>query len=178
MALWAISLVYPYLRLVLNFEDNNTNILYYFTGYVGYFLLGYYINNHYRFKAWHLAVAAIIAIGVPLVFLKGNIKCDFYEVLWYLSLPVAMMSFSWFVIIQRIKVKREPSLLISASRLSFGIYLIHIFVMRDGIWNFSALQQLQSIIQISTIAISTFILSWLICWCISKLPFSKYIIGI
>lgn len=178
LALWAISLVYPYLRLVLNFEDNNTNILYYFTGYVGYFLLGYYINNHYRFKAWHLAVAAIIAIGVPIVFLKCNIKCDFYEVLWYLSLPVAMMSFSWFVIIQRIKVKREPSLLISASRLSFGIYLIHIFVMRDGIWNLSAIQQLQSIIQISTIAISTFILSWLICWCISKLPFSKYIIGI
>lgn len=178
LVLWAITLLYPYLKLWLDFEDDNTNILYYFTGYAGYFILGYYMKKMYQFKSWHIALCVIVAIVTPLAFMKSNIKFDFYEVLWYLSLPVAMMSFSWFALIQKIKVKKEPTLLLSASQLSFGIYLIHIFVMRDGIWKIGAIQQLPGIIQISTIAISTFIFSWFICWCISKLPFSKHIIGI
>lgn len=44
LCFWAVSLCYPILRLFVDINLSNTGILYYFSGYVGYFLLGYYLR--------------------------------------------------------------------------------------------------------------------------------------
>ena len=64
------------------------------------------------------------------------------------------------------------------SQLSFGVYLIHIAVMRYFIWNQSIIINIPShIAQTLIIFTLTTLISTLIVWLISKLPFAKYIIG-
>ena len=41
LVLWGVTLIYPYLEPILKINETNTGILYYFAGYVGYYLLGY-----------------------------------------------------------------------------------------------------------------------------------------
>lgn len=63
------------------------------------------------------------------------------------------------------------------ARLSFGIYLVHIFILREFLWNIDAISFLPYVLQIPVLTILTFGLSWGITALLSKLPFSKYIIG-
>ena len=62
-------------------------------------------------------------------------------------------------------------------KCSFGIYLIHIFVMRSILWEWSFLQNIGGPIQIILVTMLTFIGSLLITCLISYLPCAGYIIG-
>ena len=64
------------------------------------------------------------------------------------------------------------------SNLSFGIYLIHIFIMRDLLWRSGILDgignyYLQTFLSFAITAIT----SYLVIWLISYIPKSQYIIG-
>ena len=64
------------------------------------------------------------------------------------------------------------------ANLSFGIYLIHIFIMRYVLWECDFIQNMDSyIVQTITIAIIIFVLSAVFCYLISLLPFASSIIG-
>lgn len=177
LLLWAITLLYPYLSKFLIVNESNTGVLYYFTGYLGYFLLGYYLKNHYRYTIKHVLLAIAVAIIVPVTLYCSAIEVDFYTMLWYLSLPVALMAFCWFVVINKCPNKKI-AIINEVSKLSFGIYLIHIFIMRNVLWRASLIIELPGVIQIPVVMISTLVLSFLVVKLISRLPFSKYIIGV
>ena len=175
--LWVITLLYPYLERGLIINESHTGILYYFSGYLGYFLLGFYLKNHYKDDVKHVILAILVAIIVPTCLHVGEIEFDFYRMLWYLSLPVALMAFSWFVIISKCP-NRKVELISEISKLSFGIYLIHIFVMRNILYNIELIRDMPGLVQIPVVSISTFIISFCVVWLISRLPYSKYIIGV
>ena len=177
LLLWAITLVYPYLRLVLKSDESDTGILYYFAGYAGYFLLGYYLYCYYRYKMWHVVAALAVCVMIPVILYGGHFEYDFYSMLWYLSLPVASMAFGWFVIINKMPVHSNV-LIEQASKLSFGVYFVHIFILRGVLWHVDMICGLPGIIQILVLAISTLVISYFVSWLISKLPLSKYIIGV
>lgn len=177
LLLWAITLVYPYLSLWLHINESNSGLLYYFSGYLGYYVLGFYLKHHYKYCLWHVIVALLIAAVTPMALLSSGIEYDFYKVLWYLSLPVAMMAFVLFVLIMQFPNKRM-STIGQISKLSFGIYFVHIFIMRRIIWNLDVVHSLPWMVQIPVIALSSFLLSLLMSWLISRLSFSKYIIGV
>ena len=177
LLLWCVTLLYPYLKLVLMINQSDTGILYYFAGYVGYFVLGYYLRHHYDYRLRHVIVAIAITVAVPLLLFTSGKEFDFYSVLWYLSLPVAMLAFVVYVLVMRCPNKRMESVGM-VSKLSFGIYFIHIFLMRNIIWNLDVVNQLPGLVQIPVIALTTFLTSLFLSWLISKLPFSKYIIGV
>lgn len=42
LVLWGATLIYPYLKPVLLINEGDTGLLYYFSGYGGYYVLGYY----------------------------------------------------------------------------------------------------------------------------------------
>ena len=176
LLLWGITLLYPYLCLVFKLDESNAGILYYFSGYVGYFVLGYYLRFHYHYRLWHVLAAIAVACLVPVVLYYSSIEYDFYSMLWYLSLPVALMAFCWYVLVNRLPNK-TINWISEAAKLSFGVYFIHILVMRYCIWHVEVICSLPGIIQIIAISTVTLLLSFLISWLISKLPFSKYIIG-
>ena len=177
LLIWAITLIYPYLSKVLIINENNTGVFYYFSGYLGYFLLGYYLQNIYRFRIIHVLLAIAVAIIVPVTLYCCSIDGDFYTMLWYLSLPVALMAFCWFVLINRCPNK-QIAIINEVSKLSFGIYLIHILIMRNVLWKVSVITELPGAIQIPTMMFLTFLLSFVAVWVLSRLTFSKYIIGV
>ncbi len=176
LLLWWVTLVYPYLGLWLHINDSVSGILYYFSGYVGYFILGYYLMRYYEFRLWHVVGAIAVAVIVPLILYSSGIEFDFCSLLWYLSLPVAMMAFVVFVLVMRIP-NQQMSIVGKISTLSFGIYFIHFFLIRRIIWNLDVIDNLPGLVQTPVITMSSFILSLLFSWLVSKCPFSKYVIG-
>lgn len=64
------------------------------------------------------------------------------------------------------------------SGLSFGIYLIHIFIMRTLLWNWDVITEIPNYyLQTAVVALFTFIGSYVVCKIISYLPYSQYVIG-
>ena len=177
LLLWAVTLIYPYLKLVLKINESDTGILYYFAGYAGYYLLGYYLYAYYRYKVWHVIAALAVYVMIPLILYGGAFEFDFYSMLWYLSLPVAAMAFVWFVLINKLPDFQSLSLG-QASKLSFGVYFVHIFILREVLWHLDMICDLPGVVQIVVLAMSTLVISYFVSWLISKLPFSKYIIGV
>lgn len=181
LILWTITLCYPWLKPLFNINESTTGILYYFTGYSGYLLLGYYLHHFHRNFSYKLIIFFIIfpftcMITYKSLVLKGNL----YEYFWYLSIFVVMMCIGWFGLIQKIAIKfnKISKIIIEFSNCCFGIYLMHIIVMRYFLWKFDfIIYAFGCIGQI----IITWLLTILICftstYIISKLPYSQYIIG-
>lgn len=188
LVLWGITLCFPFVRLFFEIPQGEGNILFYFSGYAGYFLLGYYLNENikktrYSYQKYYLlwAVGFAITFLPPIVCKVNHWAVDFYSLFWYLSIGVAAMCVGWFVILREVplfqKKNRITCIFADISRMSFGIYLIHIFIMRDILWNWNVLQSLSFVLQIPLCSILTFGVSYLIIKCVSKFSFSKYIIG-
>lgn len=182
LLLWAITLCYPYLKLFLNINETGTGILYYYSGYLGYFILGYYLRK-YALKINSLLMCALFAIAlvVPVALKATQMKVDFYSMFWYLSLFVAIMSAGWFVLFMRkgnTSNVRMRALVTNFSKCSFGIYLVHIFIMRRILWHCTWIQSIESyILQTIVIIVLTILFSWLVCYLISLLPIGQYLIG-
>lgn len=182
LTLWFITLLYPYIGLILRVNTNDTGLLYYFTGYAGYFLLGYYMSRYSLSFKWLLTLV-VFMLPLPALNKMFTWGLDFYSAFGYLSAPVAIMTVAWFVTIKTSMEKRKvkESLmkpLIMVSDLSFGIYLMHIFVMRTLLWNWSVIQSINNYyLQIFVVVVLTFIGTLVVCLIISKLSFSQYIIG-
>lgn len=178
LLLWIITQCYPYLSLFLEINSSNTGILYYFTGYAGYFLLGYYLNR-YPVSLKLLLLLAILMLPLPLLNKIFDWNLDFYSAFWYLSVPVAIMTATWFVALKRLCDTFVFNIRLSIiSNLSFGIYLIHIFIMRMLLWNWSIITEIPNYyLQTIIVAVFTFVGSYVVCRIISYIPYSQYIIG-
>lgn len=182
LGLWGISLCYPILSSFLSINQGTTGILYYFTGYAGYFILGSYLKKYPERISFKCIIPLMgIAILAPIICKIAQINVNFYEVFWYLSIFVVIQCVFWFQTITKLPLKfsnRIETMLTRISNLSFGIYLIHIFIMRYILWECDFIQNMNSyILQTVTIAVLTFVLSTIACYLISWLPFSAYVIG-
>ena len=178
LLLWMVTQCYPYLSLFLEINSSNTGILYYFTGYAGYFLLGYYLNRYPISLRWLLPLA-ILMLPLPLFNKVFHWNLDFYSVFWYLSAPVVIMTVAWFVGIKRLCETFVLNIRISRiSDLSFGIYLIHIFIIYILLWNWSVIKEIPNYyLQTVVVALLTFVGSYIVCRIISYMPYSQYLIG-
>lgn len=182
LSLWGISLCYPILSSCLSINQGNTGILYYFTGYAGYFILGHYLKKYPKRISFKYIIPWMgISILAPVICKIAHIQVNFYEVFWYLSIFVVIQCVFWFQFISKMKFHFNEWLeriSTKIANLSFGIYLIHIFIMRYILWECDFIQNMDSyIIQTITIAIITFVLSTVSCYLISFLPFASSIIG-
>ena len=182
LSLWGISLCYPILSSWLSINQGNTGILYYFTGYAGYFILGHYLKKYpERISFKYIIPWMGISILAPVICKVTHIQVNFYEVFWYLSIFVVIQCIFWFQTISKMKVHFNEWLKRISTKianLSFGIYLIHIFIMRYVLWECDFIQNMDSyIVQTITIAIITFVLSTVSCYLISLLPLASSIIG-
>ncbi|MBO5628202.1 MAG: acyltransferase family protein [Aeriscardovia sp.] len=180
--LWGITLCYPIIRSYIGVNESHTGILYYFGGYAGYFLLGYYLKTYVdRIAFWKCLLLMVLPISIAVVIKIKQLSIDFYDLFWYLSIFVVMMAIAWFLLIKRqnIPYHAESVLhrnLVLVSNCCFGIYLVHIFIMRSIIWQWEWLQDL-GVIQILTVTLLTFVGSFAVTWLISYLPGAEYIIG-
>ena len=144
LLLWLISLCYPILKLFLKIQDGAENILYYFSGYAGYFLLGYYMRKYPQVLAFkRLLPLLIISLAAPVLCKVFHLNVNFYSLFWYLSVFVVIMCAVWFQGIFSYGKRHLSSWMLGRleliSNLSFGIYLSHIFIMRYILWKWDVI---------------------------------------
>ncbi len=183
LILWGITLMYPFIEMVLRVETKPIGILYYFTGYAGYFLLGHYLSK-YDVSLKVLVPLAVLMLPMPLVSKVLGWNVDFYAAFWYLSITVAIMTAACFSLIKKVMGDTHKidgvlgKFVETTSNLSFGIYLVHIFLMRAFLWYLPFVAGISNYyIQTLVVAILTFASSWLFSWLVAKLPIGQYIIG-
>ena len=185
LLLWLVTLCVPFVKIFFPVNESDTSWLYYFHGYVGYYVLGFYLQNYWgcRLSVGRKIVFSVVFVCVsvvlPIALLILNVEVDFYSVFWYLSITVALQCVVWWLLVKRLMrdVPKLPNWVVELSKLSFGIYLVHILVMRNVLWKTEWMQGMNGIVQIVVCAILTFTISALISWGISKIKYARTIIG-
>ena len=179
LLIWGITLLYPLLKTWLDINEKVQAPLYYFTGYAGYFLLGYYFK---RFGICWSRIKTVLVILVCLSCLAAirflPLGIPFDGAISYLSIFAVLLTAAYFSALERLGRKidaesRLAKILEGLSNLSFGVYLVHIFFIRYLFYGFMPGGVKQVLV---TVAV-TVVLSFLVSWLISLLPFSQYIIG-
>ena len=189
LILWGVTLCYPWLKDCLGINESPTGILYYFTGYAGYFVLGYYMKTYepkiHPILSLLLIVVPVIALAVYAYTGHGHWQSS--GRFWYLSIFMVMMCIGWFNLIRwtcnklnnwLMEKQCRYNFLVTFSNCCFGIYLIQIFIMRYILWHIDfVVFRFGGLGQIVMTWLLTLSISFLLTYTISYLPFSEYIIG-
>ncbi|MCM1107622.1 MAG: acyltransferase [Clostridium sp.] len=193
LGLWGITLVLPYIKMaapLLGYQGNYGNMellggcdwnpygtFYYFSGFMGYLILAYYLIKYPLQWSWRrvwIVCTPLFAVGYAITswgyvlmqnYFPGNYA--YLEIVWYFSgINVFMMTLPVFVIVQKWNVHPRAWLSRLAS-LSFGIYLCHyifVFVCYDV---FDYLM-LPATVRIFSAAVTTFVLASAVTWMLSR----------
>lgn len=181
LSLWGVSLCFPLLSNIIAVDRSIKGSLYYFSGYAGYFLLGYYLRHFGgEIKLKYMIPLYLCILPLPVIPKILNIEVDFYDIFWYLSIFSGIMVVFWWKIIMFIADKISYSILkniiINISNLSFGIYLCHIFIMRKCLW--PLLENVNNYYLQTFLSFTlTFCSALAVSWLISFLPVGNYIVG-
>ena len=167
---------------------NEFHILWYFSGFLGYLVLAHYIKTHLDWStASRLAVGGALLLAgsavtiwsyyvqaVPGVLLETPVL----EVGWrFCTLNVVCATAGAFLMFSCIKAERALRIVEELSKLSYGMYLMHIFWLH--LWTVVSMQMLQlpTAASIPFIAVCTFVSSALCTKLVSLLPGSKWVVG-
>ena len=192
LLIWIVTLCFPYIKII--FPEvwgeafwNKYHTGYYFSGYIGYLLLGNYIKQHITLSkiAGLLWGVILVITGYTITNLVFAHQLPFakdipeLELSWsFPTINVAMMATGLFLIFRAISFKSEgiEKYFAKTSALTYGIYLAHILVLvqlypliNNWLYNVALV--------IPVLAISTFIITYIGIKLLSYLPGSKYIIG-
>lgn len=167
-------------------------MLYYCSGYLGYLVLAHYIRTKLDWtRSRRLLVGALCLIvggaftgwsfwhaGVP----QRVIETPMLEWSWEFCTPnVLCATFGAFLLFGCIERKQAPKLVTSLAKLSFGMYLMHLFFLSNIAPIFVAGDQANPLIPvwlaIPCIAVLTFICSAVTSKLISLIPGSRWVIG-
>ncbi len=163
----------------LSKDYNNANIDF-LLGYSFYFVLGYYLSRHtFRKKTnyfvYMLAVAACFA--TILFTYMASIDKNTSWTGWYnyLSVNVALQSMGMFVLIKNAKLKwiqKQQKLISTISKYTFGMYLVHIFLLELLIKELKPLSY-NAVITIPAISIFVFLSSLVLSCLLNNIPIVK-----
>lgn len=172
---------------------NEYHMLWNFSGYLGYLVLAHYIRVHLNWERskrfWVGLVAFIVGTFVTIWSFytqatPGVIhSTPVIEVAWaFCTINCVVATFGAFLLFTCIEQKEAPAIVTDMSKLSFGMYLMHllwlgfwILVFKEG--NFGEQFALPSVAAIPVIAVATFICCYATSKLISYIPGSKWIIG-
>ena len=166
------------------FELFKTNIdVRYFSGYLGYTIVGYYLTAKINYVKTYIPLLLFaVGTGITVVgtYIQTKTNGHFYESFYdFLSPNVIMASVGLFLIIKNIEIRNKilNKIISIVSKYSYGIYLSHVIVLiyltKAGIhWSY-----INPIVGSPLTTVICLILSLLLTWLISKLPFGKYISG-
>ncbi|MBQ4279271.1 MAG: acyltransferase family protein [Rikenellaceae bacterium] len=192
LVLWFATTFYHYVKLLLpeilgECVWNEFTPFWYVSGYIGYVVLAHYIRMHVDWS-----VRKSVAVGLPLYlvgyvatffifdyFTRTSVEMADWERGWRFCTPnVALMTAGLFIMMKKIRCRNERVLRVvnDMSKLSYGIYLMHIFVLNAVYWTLSPC--FGSIpLTIFVVGIVTFVLCYALTKLISCLPGSRYLIG-
>lgn len=163
-------------KFILNIDTS------YFSGYIGFPILGYYLNkislNLDKKKVIYvLLVFTGILITIFGTYFATKYKRSFYDGFYsYLSLNVILVSVGIFLLFKDF-VRFNSKGILFFSKYSYGTYLIHVLVLivlgEIGL----SYAFVNPIIGIPITSVLCFVVSTLVIWGVNKLPLGKYISG-
>jgi surface polysaccharide O-acyltransferase-like enzyme len=183
LAIWFLTILIskPYLTQFDTAVD-----LRYFTGYIGYLVLGYYLA-YKRFTIPYLAFPALLIFAACVVLITCGtyyLQIKDHELSTFFYEPigpfVVALSASVFLAAKNIKVKMKPifnTIFLNAGKYTLGIYLIHALVLNILELNNITYDIFNPIVSIPLVALLCFIISWVVIYILGKTPLLKYIIG-
>lgn len=167
-------------------------MLYYCSGYLGYLVLAHYIRKHLTWNRRRRLTVGTVCLLIGSLFTGWSfwyagevnkvMELPMLEWGWEFCTPNVLLStFGAFLLFTCIERKTAPRLITTLSKLSFGMYLMHIFFLNniallfipDGIAN----PIVHPALAIPCIAILTFICCAVTTKLVSLLPGSKWLIG-
>lgn len=167
---------------------NEYHILWYFSGYLGYLVLAHYIHVH---LTWNRSKRLVIGIASMLVGALLTIYSFYVQAIPGVTLVTPEIEIGWafctincvlltagtFLAFTCIGNSKSPRLITEMSKLSYGMYLMHIFWLGLWVTVFKHDLALPTVAAIPCIAVSTFICCYVTTKIISLIPGSKWIIG-
>lgn len=197
--IFAFSTLIPWLHRFVSPELwgecfwNQFSMLWYCSGYLGYLVLAHYIRVHLAHwtRDRRLRVGTVcFVIGAAFTawsfWWKGEpgllIETPMLEWSWEFCTPnVLLATFGLFLLFTCIRRRQAPALIVMLSRLSFGMYLMHLFFLAPiATWLIDgnvADPLVPTWLAIPVIAILTFICCAVTTRLLSLLPGSDYIVG-
>lgn len=189
--LWSIMLLLTSISILFNIRLIHVNSNYYFIlnnfgGFLGFMILGCYLQNYITKRTVNnniiipivilFSLLLFAIIGYKMQIITSNLFIE------NLSLLTALMAYAIFMLFKGLKIKNVliVKVVYEISICSYGIYLIHIFIARDIVWNllkYTGLINAHAIITISLSLILSLAISYGVIRLIKLLPYSKYIIG-
>ena len=183
LLLWTISIILlsPF---IATFKPNFD--LTFFSGYLGYFVLGYYLSekkfnskllNNKMLAFVFLVLVLLTAYGTYyLTSTQGTLNEEFFK---YLSPNIVLLSITAFLWLKKFQIKNIRILkwMQTVNKYSFGIYLVHIIVLRilknlSIDWTF-----IHPLVGIPLTASICFVSSFAIIFILNKMPLGKHISG-
>lgn len=177
LSIWLVSLFLPYCREYISeyvggtCAWNDFGTLYYFSGFSGYLLLGYYLKQRVRLS-WKNTLAlslvcfvlgyAVTYYGFRNMTAKPDITERQMELFFlYCSPNVLLMTVAWYLVIRKIEIKSGiiTSVLANITKCGLGIYMVHYFVVGAGYLAIDAIGVPISM-RIPVTALFVFLVSW------------------
>lgn len=167
---------------------NEFHMLWYFSGYLGYLVLVHYLRKHLtwsRRRRMGVGLAALVT-GAVLTILSFYVQAvpgqihdtPTLEIGWsFCTLNCVMLTTGAFLLFSCIRRPEPPRLVLTLSRLSYGMYLMHIFWLSLWVVVFKQQLALPTVAAIPCIALATFASCAVATRLLSLIPGSKWLIG-
>lgn len=158
--------------------ESHASTYYYISGFVGYYVLGYYFKNLQKIS--YTLSLLLILIPASVMFMSSICKFPFfaYDGPDFLSVSAILMCVGWFNLFLHMDFdlsKTQKQWVVSLSSLSFGVYFVHILMARFLVNGLGL--PVDGYPDSALLMVLTYGLSSLLIYFISKTPFSQYIIG-
>lgn len=188
LTLWSINLIFPWVlffcpELTENFNVNGNYywILSYFGGFLGYWLLGYYLKE-YPIKIginikWIGLLCGTVAYPAAIYAIKVS-GGDTGVLLDNLQLGSAILVTFLYTIMQNIRLhERLQRIITNIAKYSFCIYLTHIYIARELYWGVFNGSSIHIFPRTFIIAFLTLITGYMLTYLLTFIPKGKYITG-
>ncbi|MGL5894238.1 MAG: acyltransferase [Bacteroidales bacterium] len=194
LLLWGVTLLLPYYNHIVpgtfSITGNFYAMFYPFAGFLGFMVLGYYINRYQILlkdmistkRTTLFTILSLMTIFInPMLYLVRMLGYDVDQVPHdlYLVYHVAVMSVLIFIGMRYIRLGDKMGGVISHfAKYTFGIYLVHFMIQREFIWKYVGMLNIGStLIEVLVISAATLILSYIVIRVLELARVDKRILG-
>jgi len=181
LAIWFFTIILKTFSSYPLFPDFNLDC---FAGYVGYPVLGYYLNTkEFRLSDKKMCIIGLVMLIISLaVFVYLDYRKMSYISLIYLNVPIVFMGSGMYLFVRyldritsfkHIKDNFIGKMIVSISICSYGMYFSHPIIIRI-LESF----EIKSNLLFPVMFVLTIFLSWLLPYVFSKIPYIKKVCGV
>lgn len=201
LTIWSVTLFFPYLRLWFpqiqgECDWNQFGMLYYFSGYLGYIVLGYFLHKHNTLSSVKSTLLGLLLFAIGFTLTYKGFLWDEHRFLhklnttgvedWSLlelcignlTINVVLMTTGIFMFFQKLTLPQFlNSIIVELSVFSYAIFLVHYIFNLWVCHSLAGIMDFNPGVEQFLIALIVFVSSYIIVKLISFIPKSKYLIG-